>query len=224
MTRVNALQAHERRGEPRGHHAAGQIAQRLAVVGARRVHQQHRVAGGRRVEHHEAPPRLADDTREGVKHGDLLGAGRGEIFAQQRLLRGRQAAAPREHHLLDVGLGLDRGVDAAHLEAVHLTGQRLDEVRRRVGRREVHREAALRQRHRQRRRDGRLAHAALPHHHHQPLRLLREHVDQRLERLHLRRRARCLCGSGRNGRPSEQRPQRREADGVERLQTHLVAR
>ena len=66
-----------------------------SVVFARRITtplrgdrcRQRDAAGVLRIEHHEGTARFADDAREGVEHGHLFGAGRLQVFQQQRLLR-----------------------------------------------------------------------------------------------------------------------------------------
>jgi hypothetical protein len=89
---LRVLQLHHRRGEV--HAGAAHLAHDVAVVGAGGVEQQQGVAGGRGVHHHELPARLADDAREGLEHGDLLGAGRAQVFFQHGAARRHRAAAP----------------------------------------------------------------------------------------------------------------------------------
>ena len=164
---LRVLELHHRRGEVGG--AAAHLAHDLPVIGAGGVEQQQGVAGGRGVHHHKLAPRLADDPGEGLEDGDLLGAGRTQVFFQQRPALGVELGALGIEHMLAVARRLGGRVDAADGELIERAFQRLGQVGGRVGGGEMHRQAAPGKLHRHRRGEGRLAHAALAHQHHQPV-------------------------------------------------------
>ena len=72
------------------------------------------MAGRRRVHHHEAPARLANDPREGLKHGDLFGTGERRSSSSRGAPLGIQARPLGGQHLGTVTLGLGVRIDAAH--------------------------------------------------------------------------------------------------------------
>ena len=135
------------------------------MVGAGGVEQQQGVAGGGSIHHHEALARLANDAREGLKHGDLLGTGGAQVLLQQcspLLVQGRPLGG---QHLGAVTLGLGVGVDATHLKMGQATCQRLAQVCGGIRGGEVHRQAAARQLHRHGGSQSGFAHPALAHQH-----------------------------------------------------------
>ena len=127
------------------------------------------MAGRRGVHHDEFLARLADDAREGLKDGDFLGAGRAQILFEQGAPLGVELRAFRPQHFLPVALGFGVGVDAADRQMLHGAMQRLGEMRGRVGGGEMNRQPAPRQFDGDRRRQRRLADAALAHQHDKPM-------------------------------------------------------
>ena len=219
------LQPHHRRDDVAAR-GAFEFAHHLPVVGAGGVHQQQRVAGRRRVEHDEGAARFADDAREGVEDGDLLGARGFQVFAQQRQSCGVQILGPRRQDLVGVALRLGLRVDAVHAQAVELPVQRRGQVGGRVGGAQVDGVAALHEGHGERGGDGRLADPALAHHHDQPAARRGEVVDQIGQRVPGRLALPRLGHRRRRPHPvgTQQGPQRRQPHRVERPQRHLVAR
>ncbi len=105
------LQLHHRRGVV--HALAAHLAGNLAVIGAGRIQQQQGVAGRRGIHHDEFLARFADDARESLEDGDFLGAGRAQIFFQQRAALGVELRAFGLQNMLPVALGFGVRVDAA---------------------------------------------------------------------------------------------------------------
>ena len=154
------------------------LARDFAVIGSRRVQQQQGVAGRRGVHHHEFLARLADDARESLKDGDFLGAGRAQIFFEQRAALRVELRALRRQHLLTVALGFGVRVDAAHRQIFQRAMQRFGEMRGRIGRGEMHGQPAMRQFDGDGRRQGGFADAAFAHQHHEAVAVGGDAVNQ----------------------------------------------
>ena len=88
----------------------------FAVIGSRGVEQQQGVAGRRGVHHHEFFARLANDAREGLENRDFLGAGRTQIFFEQRAALGVELRALCRQYLPTIAFGFGVRVDAADRE------------------------------------------------------------------------------------------------------------
>ncbi len=176
---LGVLQLHHGGSEvqPLVSHLAGD----LPVVGAGGIEQQQGVAGGGGIHHHEALARLADDAREGLKHGDLLGTGGAQVLLQQRpplLVQCRPLAG---QHLGAVTLGFGARVDATHLQMGQAACQRLAEMRGGVRGGEVHRQATACQLHRHGGRQGGFTHPALAHQHDEAVTVGGQLVNQRTQ-------------------------------------------
>ena len=120
------LQLHHGGGEV--HPLAPHLAGNFPVIGTGRIEQQQGVAGRRRIHHHEALARLANDPREGLKHGDLFGTGGTQIFFQQSAPLGIQTRPLGGQHLSPVTLGLGVGIDTADLQAGQGASQGLSQM------------------------------------------------------------------------------------------------
>src|SRR5579875_3376043 len=72
----------------------------------------------RRVDHHESFLTLLNQTREGAKHGNLLGAWGVQILFEQRTALRVQSASRRAHHFIGVCARLRLRVDSAHADPV----------------------------------------------------------------------------------------------------------
>ncbi len=151
----------------------------LAVISAGSIQQQQRMPGGRGVHHHKLFAGLADDAREGLKHGDFFGAGRAQVFFQHGTACGIELRALGCQHLRPVLLCHFMRVDAAHAQVFQRAAQGFHQMRCGVGGGQVHRQAALGERHRHGRREGRFADTALAHQHHQAMAVGGDVIHQR---------------------------------------------
>ena len=223
------LQPHQRRDDVHGLRsafAAFVLLHHLPVVGTGGVHQQQAVAGGRGVQHHKSAARFIHHAAEGMEHGDFFGAGRLQVFEQQRLALFIQRLAARRHDFCNVSLGFRLGVDAADFQVRQTAVEGLRHMRRRVGGGQVNAVAALHQPYGQRSGNRGFADAALAHDHDQAVAQRGQFVGQPAERLGGQI-SRCPVGSGRDNRhgtAAEQGAQSRQADGVKSAQRHFVAR
>ena len=161
--------------------SVGEVLRHLPMVGSRRVQQEQRVSRRRGVQDHERAARLRDDAREGVEHGDLLGAGRAQVLPQQRAPFLVQMGAARGHDLVDVSFRLRLRIDAVDAQARQVPGHSHGQVGCGVRRAQVDVMAALHESDRHRRGDRGLSDAALAHHHDQSLSLACQLIDQAIE-------------------------------------------
>ena len=81
------------------------------MIGAGGIHQKQGMPRRRRIKDHERTPRLLHDPRKGVEYGDLLGAGRTQILAQQGLPLGVESVTALFHYFADVAFGLRLRID-----------------------------------------------------------------------------------------------------------------
>ena len=220
---VGVLQAHERGDHARGA-MAFQLAHHLAVVGARGVHQQHGVPGGRRVQHHVSTARLSHHARKRMEHGHFFGAGRLQVFQHQSPLLRVQPRPLGRHDFVHIALGLHQRVNAVDPQAVHHALQRTGQVGRRVGGAQVHGFAALHQAQGQRGGDRGLANAAFAHDHDQAAPGAGQFIGQCTQTHRVRHHTRCRCRTAGDGLRVgiEQGTQGRQSDGIKRPQWHLV--
>ncbi len=117
-----------------------------------------------------------------MEHGDLFGARRAEILFEQRATFRVQIATFARHHALGVRLRLRGRIDAADLEVIDDARDRLCDVRRRIGRAQVHVDASRRELDRDSRRHRRLSDATFAHHHDEAVPGTGELVDQARQR------------------------------------------
>ena len=161
---VGVLEAHQWSGVPR---PVAHLPSDLAVVGAGRIEQQQGVPGGRGVEDDEPPAGLEHHVRELLEDGDLVGAGRLQVLGERGPAGVVQRGALACHDPFPVlGDGVC-GVDAGDREVLVLAVEGVGQVGRRIGRRQQHVIAPVRQLERDGGGDGRLADAALAHAHDQ---------------------------------------------------------
>ena len=143
---------------------------------------------GRRVDDHELPGSFADHAVERLEYRDLLGAWRPQVFLQEGPAGVVEVLPLGLKYMLAIALAFHAGIDAAHLEPGHVRLDRHREVRRGVGRREVHRMTPGGELHGDRRGDRGLSDPALAEHHHQPVTVGLDLVDQPGERRQRERR------------------------------------
>ena len=124
----------------------------------------------------------AQEMGEGAEDGDLFRARGAKIFLQECAGVLVETGAGGCHHVLDVAADLCLRVDATDLESVDGAVERLFEMRRRIGGRQLDRMAASRELDRNRRGERRLADPALAHHQDEALPVRRQLVHQRRER------------------------------------------
>ena len=151
------------------------------MIGAGRVHQQQGMTCRRGIEHHERAPCFLHNPREGVENGDLFGAGRAQILAQQGLSLGVEVATAIRHDLLDIALRLRLRVDSVDPQTGNLSRERDREMGCGIGRAEVGGMTAFHQAEGDGGGDRGLADAALAHDHDQALSVCRQKVDQPVE-------------------------------------------
>jgi len=76
------------------------------------------------VSSHERAARFRDNSREGVEDGDLFGAGRAQILAQQGLSLCVETTTAILHYFLDVAFGLGFGVNSVDAQTRNLSCER----------------------------------------------------------------------------------------------------
>ena len=218
---VGILDAHERGRESFGF-VRGEPTHDVTMVGARRVQEQQRVTGGRRVEDDEAALRFGDKARKCVEHGHFLRARRPEVLFEERAALFVQIASFARHDARDVGLRLGHGVDTAHREILDRFRHGSRHVCGRIRRAEVHWNSPRSELDGHGRRHGRLADAPFSHHHHEAVPTPRKLVDQARKRWKVRR-VRHESGSLLGTRfVAQQGTQRIQSDHVEGLERHFV--
>src|SRR5512135_3580500 len=117
------------------------------------------------VEHHERAARFQDNSREGVEHSDLFGAGRTQILAQKLQTLRVEIAAAILHYFLDIAFGLRLGVNSIDAQSGNLTRERHSQMGRWISRAEMYGMTALNQTEGDGGSDGGLANAAFTHDH-----------------------------------------------------------
>ena len=138
--------------------------------------------------------------REGVEHRHFFGAGRAQVFDEQRFLVLGQGGRAGGHNLVHVFLRFGLRVDAAYAKPWHLSVQCDGQVRSRVGRRQVHGLSLVNQPQCNGGGNGGFAHPAFAHDHDQAPLTLRQlgHQLGQLVVVHGGRCgggcARCRCG------------------------------
>ena len=78
-----------------------------------------------------------------MENGNLFGAGGAQILNEQRCLIFRQGRRAGRYDLVHVFLSFDLGVDAAYAESLHIGVEGHRQMRRRIGRTQMHGFAAL---------------------------------------------------------------------------------
>ena len=148
------------------------------MIGLGGVEQQDGVTGWRGVEDNEALAAAIDLAGKRPEDGDFLGAGRTQVFLEQRQRAGVERAARLAHDFLGVSGHFGCRVDAADGNAGNFAVDRSSDVRRRIGGRQMHLVPALRQRDGDGGSDGGLADAALAHGHDDAVAGCCQFVDQ----------------------------------------------
>ena len=162
--------------------AGRQVSDHIAVICAGRIQQEQRMARRRCVDDHELLAGLSHHAGERLKHGDLLGAWRPQVFLQEGLAGVIEILALGFEHMLAIALAFHVGIDPAHFESGHVRLDRHRKVRRRIGRGEMHRMTSGGEFHGDRRGDRGLSDSPLAEHHHQSVTVGLDLVDQPSER------------------------------------------
>ena len=151
----------------------------FAMVGAGRIEQQEGVSRGSRVNQHKLLMGRLKDPGESLKDRDLFRAGRAQVFFQQSTARRIERGPLGRQQMLTIPLAFHRRIDSTDLQIRHRRFHDHRQVGRRVSCGQKHLMSPLRQLDCNLGRDRRLAHPALPeHHHHAPTTLL-DLIDQR---------------------------------------------
>ena len=150
------------------------------------VEQQQRVPGRRGIEHDERLLAAGNLAGERPEYRDLLGAGRAQIFFEQRSARFIHVAPGRLHHMSRVGLRLGCRINPPDRQLRLRVTQSVGHVRGGIGRREMHGKPALGQGDRDGSRERRLADTTLAHRHDDAVPALCDFIDEIRERFQCR--------------------------------------